>query len=34
LKSERIEKRMEVRKVKEKPLREVTVKIRLERIDT
>jgi len=34
LKSERIEKRIEVRKVKKKPFREVTVKIRLERIDT
>ena len=32
--SERIEKRKEVRKLKEKTLREVTVKIGLERIDT
>ena len=34
LKSEEIEKRMEVRKVEGKILRKVTVKIGLERIDT
>jgi len=34
LKSEGTEKRMEVRKVEGKPLKEVTVKIRLERINT
>ena len=34
LKSEGTEKKMEVRKVEGKTLREVTVKIRLERIDT
>ena len=32
--SERIEKKEEVRKLEEKTLREVMVKIRLERIDT
>ena len=34
MKSEGTEKKMEVRKVEGKTLREVTVKIRLERIDT